>query len=373
MQNTGQSFLKDANLQIKPNEDEIEISVFGRGYGECIILCIGNHDFVVVDSFINPQTNNPISIDYLQAMNIDCAAIKYVILTHWHADHIAGISKVLNAANPNVKLVLSPIITEKKFNAFITQGIQEGLNSTSEFSNVLTYIRKRGKECIILTAQDLRVCANEEINDVEIFALSPQQLDLVRYFQTLIHSIKNHKTAYEFHDDNILSIVLLMKFMNDGILLGGDLENGTSTTDGWNAVVNNYSHKKCRPSIFKIPHHGSENGHNDLVWKNILSEKPISILTVYNKGSKLPKESDIDRIKKLSKKLFVIGNKAKLNKDLRTSMRKLLPNITIEEISNEIGMVRWRKSLRNPQKEHIEIFGAVKKYKNNEDVQDNGV
>ena len=360
MQNTGQSFLKDAKLQIKPNEDEIEISVFGRGYGECIVLCTGNQDFVVVDSFINPQTNNPISIDYLQAMNIDCSAIKYVILTHWHADHIAGISKVLYAANSNVKLVLSPIITDEKFNSFISQGIQEGLNSTSEFSRVLNYIKKRGKECIILTTQDQRVCANEDINDVEIFTLAPQQLDLVRYLQTLILSAKGHKTAYEFHDDNILSIVLLMKFMNDGILLGGDLENVTARTEGWNAVVNNYSHKKCRPSIFKVPHHGSENGHNDLVWKNILREKPVSILTVYNKGSKLPKESDVNRIKKLSQKLFVVGNKAKLNKDLRTSMRKLMPNITIEEISNEIGMVRLRRSLKNPENEYIDIFGAAK-------------
>ena len=37
-QGNGQNFLKDLNLQKQSTESELEFVVFGRGYGECILI-----------------------------------------------------------------------------------------------------------------------------------------------------------------------------------------------------------------------------------------------------------------------------------------------------------------------------------------------
>jgi len=36
----------------KPEKDEIEVSIFGPGYGECIVIHIGNNEWVVIDCIL---------------------------------------------------------------------------------------------------------------------------------------------------------------------------------------------------------------------------------------------------------------------------------------------------------------------------------
>lgn len=86
---SGANFLQDSTEMINkpPEYNEYEVAVFGRGYGESIVLSCGNRDFIIVDSFINPDTGRPIALDYLDCMNIKYDRIKQVIITHWHDDH----------------------------------------------------------------------------------------------------------------------------------------------------------------------------------------------------------------------------------------------------------------------------------------------
>lgn len=361
----GLDFLSNAQLRTKPKANEIELSVFGRGFGECIVMSFGNDEYIVIDSFINPDTKNPIAVDYLNSIGVPLSAITTVVLTHWHADHIAGISNLLNLAGENTKIVLSPIMKKDKFNEFINLGIKEHKNSTSEFEKVYSLIEKRGTRIIKIANNDTRIYVKNTEPKVEIFSLSPQDEDLINFINNIIIS-EDKTTSCEYLEDNLLSIVLLVKFTKDGFLLGSDLENTTSNNQGWNAVVNNYSHADVKPTVFKIPHHGSENAHNNFVWSKILDKAPLSILTVYNKSTKLPKESDILRIVKLSKSLFVVGKKSKKDKEMEHKIRKRMPNAQVEIIPQNIGLVRYRKIINGNSMGNIETFGVVEKYENNE-------
>ncbi len=358
----GQNFLKNSALQIPPKTSEIEISVFGRGYGECIVLHCGNNEFIVVDSFINAYTKNPICLDYLSSMGIPSTSIKRVVVTHWHKDHIEGIDKVLEQSSPDAKIVLSPIIREEKFHEYLQLGISEGNESTSVFAKVYDYIEKTGGQNVVLATQHARIYCNEKMNNAEIHTLSPQDSDLFKFLKNIILPAPNQPTSYSLPDDNLLSLVLLLKKDSEGILMGGDLEStGTKNMD-WDAVVENYEHTNTYPSIFKLPHHGSWTGHNDRVWKEILSEFPISIATAFNKGKKLPMPNDIERIKKFSKSLYVVGNKGIPNKELQNKAKKVLGhNANISAINTNIGLFRYRKDLVTG-KYNIETFGAVNKY-----------
>ena len=313
---------------------------------------------MVIDSFNNPLTHNPIALDYLDAIGVSFTQIKDVIISHWHTDHIAGISTILDAST-NVKVVLSPIIYEDKFNKYINLGITQKQYSTSEFAKVLQYIEKRGTNCVKCPSANTRILGNTKLSNIELFSLSPQGSEIFDYVSSLVLEKLGQKTSYEYVEDNLLSIVLMVKYANDGILIGGDLENSQNKDKGWDAVINNYEFES-KSSIFKVPHHGSETAHNEKVWKILLCDKPVSILTVYNKGYKLPKDSDINRIKNLSKELYIVGNKMKEDKALEHRAGKVLKGIKIKSISNEVGMVRYRRDLQNLNiQPKIEYFGAT--------------
>lgn len=361
----GQNFLADAKLKIKPKDSEIEISVFGRGFGECIVICCGNQEFIVIDSFLNPQTKNPIALDYLNALGVSATSIKKVVLTHWHADHISGAADILKVANPEVQLVVSPIISKQKFSEYINLGAQRNYTSTTEFEKVYDFLKTNGHKHICFAKEKTRIYANESLSNAEVYCLFPHDTDLIKYLDSIVLPKHGDPIAYEYKDENLLSLVLLMKYSSDGALLGGDLEISNKDDESWNAIVDNYEHTNNHPSLFKIPHHGSENAHHELVWKEILQPFPISILTVYNKGNKLPQDSDVDRITNLSSALYVVGNKSKEDKMFEKRLKKSMPNAKINTIPQEIGLIRYRKNRFNPNEvPNIETFGAVQIYTN---------
>ena len=141
----GQNSLIQKDWKKTIEDNEIEICVFGKGYGECILIGFPNGEYVIIDSFLNPKTNNPIVLDYLTAKNVEYSAIKVVVLTHWHNDHICGISNILNVASEDVKVVLSPIIRKEEFNKFISIGKKLDLESVDEFFKVYDFIEKKEK------------------------------------------------------------------------------------------------------------------------------------------------------------------------------------------------------------------------------------
>ncbi len=52
-----------------PNPDEIEITVFGPGYGECIVIHAGSGKWFIVDSCLD-MTGLPASIVHLNSLGV---------------------------------------------------------------------------------------------------------------------------------------------------------------------------------------------------------------------------------------------------------------------------------------------------------------
>ena len=265
----------------------------------------------------------------------------------------------MEQTDENVRVVINPIIKEQKLNQYLLCAIKEGNESTSEFSKVFKYIEKSGGKNIVIPTAHARIYSNETQENAEVYTLSPQDSEINNYLNSLRLNDGHNKTTLSLPDENLLSLVMLMKFKNDGFLLGGDLENGDKDC-GWDAIVSNYEHKQTHSSVFKIPHHGSETAHNEKVWKELLAELPVSILTVFNKGRKLPTENAIKNIVALSKALYIVGNNNKRNKELELAIRKVDRSKAITPVSTEIGLVRYRKNI-NGGEPTIECFGEAKR------------
>lgn len=67
------TILTGSNFTVAPESDEIEVSLFGPGYGECVLLHVGFNNWFIVDSCVDPLTKDPIPLAYLDAINVNPA------------------------------------------------------------------------------------------------------------------------------------------------------------------------------------------------------------------------------------------------------------------------------------------------------------
>lgn len=355
---SGMSFLDNLHLSDQPKQGELEISVFGRGFGECIVIGCGNGDYAVIDSFQNAETKRPIALDYLEKIGVDPkTAIKEVIITHWHSDHIGMMSELIKTAN-NSQIIINPVFSNRTYQQYMSIATQEQQDSTSEYAKVLPLLQEK-KSCIRLAKSRNGIYENEKL---QIIALSPQDGEIIEKYLPFLTGSED-RIRREYQTDNLLSIVLLVKpKKSDGVLLGSDMEVIDEEDAGWNGVVRNYNPFNGKASLFKVPHHGSATGHKQEVWTEMLTSHPISFITTYNKGHKLPKDDDILRVNSLSGETYLIGNKNKQDKQMEREVRKTCPGIEIEQISTAVGLVRYRKNMDIVSAQPvIECFGAARK------------
>jgi len=81
-----------------PKEDELEISIFGPGYGESIVLHIPQVGWGIIDSCVQKFGNTTIipTLEYL--LNIikpSFPKLAFVILTHPYQAHCEGLDKII--------------------------------------------------------------------------------------------------------------------------------------------------------------------------------------------------------------------------------------------------------------------------------------
>ena len=79
-----------------PDPDEVEVSLFGPGFGECVLVHLGNQEWLIVDSCKDQRSTRQPALTYLAEMGLEAsAAVRVVLVSHWHDDHVRGISEVV--------------------------------------------------------------------------------------------------------------------------------------------------------------------------------------------------------------------------------------------------------------------------------------
>ncbi len=79
-----------------PEQDVLEVTLIGPGYGECILLHIGNGSWVIVDSCIDADSR-PVALAYFQGLGLNPAdVVRLIVASHWHDDHIRGMGELVD-------------------------------------------------------------------------------------------------------------------------------------------------------------------------------------------------------------------------------------------------------------------------------------
>lgn len=101
-----------------PGLNEAEVTLIGgtAGFGETIIIHIGNGIWTVVDSCTNPMTGECVALEYLRELKVTVEdQLRYVVCTHWHEDHIMGLSKLIDACSNKTVFAISCADDREKF------------------------------------------------------------------------------------------------------------------------------------------------------------------------------------------------------------------------------------------------------------------
>lgn len=359
-----------------PTSSEIEVSLFGPGYGESVLVHTGSNNWFIVDSCIEALSKKPAALEYLRRIGVDpTTAVKLVVASHWHDDHIRGLGTVFEACN-SAEIVCSESLQKKEFLTLVTaydNGAMIDTTGVSEFSQIIRELSSRsdtgGSTVSPRWALADRLLWRQ--GECEVYSLSPSDTSILnahRDIAELISKAPKHRLTSK--SPNHMAVVLWFRIGGDySLLLGSDLEETNDATTGWSAILASTTRPRGTACIFKIAHHGSLTGHNDGIWTDLLEEKPLAILTPFVKGRhSIPTPLDVYRILKLAGDAYQTA----LPKQKKPPRRPAAVEKTIRETVESIrqvqyssGQVRLRAEL-GAGSWSVELFGSAFQLKGQE-------
>ncbi|MDO9426039.1 MAG: hypothetical protein Q7T93_04340 [Methylobacterium sp.] len=214
----------------------------------------------------------------------------------------------------------------------------------------------------------MQLSANELSHggDCEVWSLSPSdmQFDLsLRELGNLMPQEREAKRRAPEQGRNDLSVVIWVRIGENTLLLGADLEEPGDPSLGWSAIVGHAERPQGKAQFFKIPHHGSANGHHAKTWSELLTQQPASVVTPWNRGSGLPTIDDLKRIRKLSGAAFSTSQFKSVRGQKRMAVVEKQIKETVGRLGSaqfQTGHVRFRNGgIVNPATWCVESFNGA--------------
>lgn len=363
-----------------PNSDELEVSLFGPGYGESIVLHLGHAQWVIIDSYYNPKSTNPAPLQYLRDLNVDVArSVKLIVITHWHDDHVRGISTIFRECK-SAKVAISAALRSDQFRKLIglfsDSAIVES-SGLSEFIRIFQLLEERkmlgarlnpptyaSQDTLLYSTQ---IPLDSGVVQARVCSLSPANASILQShlsFAELLPKEEEHKKGIISVTPNQSSVVLWIEVGEHRLLLGSDLECTLDPLMGWNVILDDSKAISGKADIFKIPHHGSKNAHEPRVWSEFLTINPIAIMSPFCQGgSSLPTNDDITRINGLTSNAYITA----LPRLRRYKFANKIVKEVMESAAKKVstidfgwGQIRLRRNITNGQSSwRVKLFGKA--------------
>ena len=345
-----------------PNHDEIEVTLLGPGYGESVVVHIGEGAWVIVDSCIN-RDGSPQALEYLERIGVNPVhAVKLIVATHWHDDHIRGMAHIVEVCR-NARFCCTGALGEMEFLQAI-RGLEGQYFSGSgsgvrEIHRVFRQFEDRDDQPTFAFA-DRRLYGRDRY---EIWTLSPHDSEFVNFLRTvkkLTPKAGETKRRIPTISPNDIAVVLWIRVDDVVVLLGSDLEK-----QGWKTILKSEGRPTSEASLYKVAHHGSAGADTPEVWKRLLEREPYAALTPWRRGGHaLPTQEDVRRILTQSDNAFATWraeNVPRARKRKHPAVDRTLrgSGISIRGSVPESGAVRLRRPVNAEKQWRAENFGRA--------------
>ena len=336
--------------------------MLGPGYGECIVLHIGGGNWIIIDSCID-STGHSRALKYLDSISVNpYNAVKLIVATHWHDDHIRGMTELVEVCS-SARFCCAATLCTKEFlsaiDALERRHLSVSGSGVREIHSVFSQLETRDSQPTFALAN--RLIYNQD--NCEIWSLSPDDVAYRKFLRAVGNLFpgegkgKNRIRAVSPNDN---AVVLMVRVDNIVLLLGSDLEK-----HGWIRILQNQSQPTFKASAFKVPHHGSKNAHETNVWKQLLEPTPFAILTPWRRGRRmLPTKQDAQRILLETGNAYITTKHASLARS--STRRDQTVSRTIRESSIKLrqhvmssGMIRLRRPINSRKLWKVETFGSA--------------
>jgi len=193
----------------------------------------------------------------------------------------------------------------------------------------------------------------DETNGVsrEVWALSPSNAASLRAKRAFVEDalgVAAERRRLRAPSPNEASVALLVRVGDVVVLLGADLPNEKAADRGWKAVLGSSGRPRERASLFKLAHHGADNGDHPDVWEDMLEEEPVVALTPYGHGPRpRPDDADVARICSYTSEAYIAGPRRmkspRASSPVEKIRRRAVKSAAVSE--RPLGHVRCRRAL----------------------------
>ncbi len=355
-----------------PAADEMEITLLGRGFGESIVLHMGDGNWVITDSFLTSH-GRAAPLEYLASMGVSPSSVKVILATHWHDDHVAGLAQIYENAL-DADLVFSIALEHDEFSAFIEKEEAEGMSGftsgVTELARVSEINERENRKSVICAAASTTIYRRDPGQTsfgqrAELVALSPSAGDVNGFLRSLHGRIRQHATRVRRPRRNPSSVAAWASVGNAAVLLGADLEHAKrNPNSGWNAILSSSTRPSGKAQVFKIPHHGSPNAHHQGVWDQMLDIGVIAALAPFNRGKGRPQAADISRLKARTSELYTAKQRAATSFKAHPAVLEKMINAggaQVLTLPTDIGYVQLRKRITSTAPWAVKLGGGAVK------------
>lgn len=185
-----------------------------------------------------------------------------------------------------------------------------------EFGEIVKFLRETGDRNRLVVVKNRHTFFDYR-NDaipVRMVALSPSDIAVTQAISSLaqlkpkVGDSRVRNVVPE--DENLNAVAIHFSFGFFSAVLGSDLEETGNLHTGWSAVFKDNIIPELSlsaSSLFKVSHHGSETGHHDNIWHDLLIKKPLSMTTPFTRSG-LPTSGNIKRLQELSSEFLITRN-----------------------------------------------------------------
>ena len=346
---------------LPPKRGEFELTLFGPGYGECVVLHAGDGIWAIVDSCID-ESGTPRALRYFEDINVDAAeAVRLVVATHWHDDHIRGMAQLVETCEEADFCCAAALCREEflRISAVLAGHFIAAGSGADEISSVFSQLQEK-------KTKPTHAIANRRIfsaNGCEIWSLSPGDVNYETFLKAVggrMPSEGDVKRRIPDISPNKAAVALWIEIDDVVVLLGSDVERS-----GWMEILRSEARPRGKASAFKIPHHGSGSADAPKVWQQMLDPSPFAVLAPWQRGSKaLPRRQDVERILSNTANAWssaragsLITRADRRRREVDRTIRE--SGIQLRELHSSPGMVRLRRAIGEQTAWNVELFGTA--------------